>query len=51
METVADAIFNLPVGGRLVGIITHIPELTDRLPARLRVEKRSDGSEVRVELD
>ncbi|HLA78091.1 MAG TPA: SbcC/MukB-like Walker B domain-containing protein, partial [Vicinamibacteria bacterium] len=50
MEAVAEAIFHLPVGGRLVGIITHIPELTDRLPARLRVEKRPDGSEVRVEL-
>lgn len=50
MDTVADAIFSLPVGGRLVGIITHIPELTDRIPARLRVEKRPDGSEVRVEL-
>jgi len=33
----AGAIENLPTGGRLVGIITHIEELSLRLPARVRV--------------
>jgi exonuclease SbcC len=44
LETVATAIESLPVGGRMVGIISHVPELTQRLPARLVVEKRAQGS-------
>jgi DNA repair protein SbcC/Rad50 len=31
LETVAAAIESLPVGGRMVGIITHIAELTERI--------------------
>ena len=49
LETAAEAIESLPAGGRLVGIITHIPELTQRLPARLVVTKRAEGSQVRAE--
>ncbi|MFO0983379.1 MAG: SMC family ATPase [Planctomycetota bacterium] len=48
LETVASAIEALPTGGRMVGIITHIAELTERLPARLRVHKREQGSSVVV---
>lgn len=48
LETVSDAIFTLPVAGRLVGIITHIPELADRLPARIQVEKRPEGSGIAI---
>jgi exonuclease SbcC len=44
LDTVADAIETLPVAGRMVGIITHIPELTERLPACIRVEKTAEGS-------
>ncbi len=49
LETVADAVFSLPVGGRLVGIISHLPELTERLPTRLTVVKRPEGSTVVVD--
>lgn len=49
LDTVAEAIESLPVGGRMVGIITHIPELTERLPACVRVEKRAEGSSARLE--
>jgi DNA repair protein SbcC/Rad50 len=49
LETVAGAIEALPLGGRMVGIITHVAELAERLPARVMVEKRSEGSRVRVE--
>jgi exonuclease SbcC len=49
LETVAGAIEGLPLGGRTVGIITHVPELAARLPARVIVEKRADGSRLRVE--
>jgi exonuclease SbcC len=51
LDTVASAIESLRVGGRMVGIITHIPELTVRLPERIMVEKRTDGSRVSVEAD
>jgi exonuclease SbcC len=51
LDTVASAIESLRVGGRMVGIITHIPELTMRLPERIVVEKRSDGSRVHLEAD
>ncbi len=46
LDTVTSAIESLPVGGRMVGIITHIPELTERLPDCIRVEKTADGSRV-----
>ncbi len=51
LDTVAAAIESLRVGGRMVGIITHLPELTARLPERIVVEKRADGSRVRQEVD
>jgi exonuclease SbcC len=50
LETVAAALEALPLGGRMVGIITHVAELAERLPARVVVEKRSEGSRVRVEV-
>lgn len=48
LETVAAAIEALPVGGRMVGIITHIAELTERLPGRIAIEKAAGGSQVHV---
>jgi exonuclease SbcC len=49
LDAAAGAIENLPVGGRMVGIITHIEELSLRLPARVRVEKTPDGSRLMLE--
>ncbi len=49
LETVAGAIEALPHGGRMVGIITHLPELTERLPWRVMVSKHPEGSRYRVE--
>jgi exonuclease SbcC len=46
LDTVASAIESLHVGGRMVGIITHLPELTERLPARILVERSAEGSRV-----
>jgi exonuclease SbcC len=51
LNTVADAIAMLPVSGRMVGIITHVRELAERLPARVIVEKRTDGSRLRMDVD
>lgn len=50
LDVVAAAIQSLKVGGRMVGIITHIPELTAQLPERIIVEKRPEGSRVAVEV-
>ena len=48
LDTVAGAIEALPVGGRMVGIITHIAELTERMPGRITIEAGADGSRVSV---
>jgi exonuclease SbcC len=49
LETVAAAIESLPTGGRMVGIITHIADLTERLPGRIAIDRGSDGSRIRVQ--
>lgn len=35
--------------GRMVGIISHVPELRDRIPARIEVTKGRGGSRLRIE--
>ena len=49
LDAAAAAIESLPVGGRMVGIITHIEELSLRLPARVRVGKTASGSRLILE--
>lgn len=39
LEIVTDAIESLRSGGRMVGIITHIRDLTERLPGCIEIEK------------
>ncbi|MEQ8717711.1 MAG: SMC family ATPase [Acidimicrobiales bacterium] len=46
LDTVATAIEDLGASGRLVGIITHIRELADRMPVRLEVTKSGGASTV-----
>jgi exonuclease SbcC len=48
LSVVADAVEGLGTAGRMVGIITHLPELTARLPVCLYVEKGPEGSRVVV---
>lgn len=51
LEVVAGTIEELGAGGRLVGIVTHIRELADRMPTRFDVRKDASGSSVaRVDL-
>ena len=51
LDTVAAAIEELGAGGRLVGIVTHIRELADRMPVRLEVTKTGGSAVVeRVEV-
>ena len=41
-----DMLDSLRDGGRVVGVVSHVPELRDRIPAQLHVEKRRAGSRV-----
>ncbi len=50
LETVATALEELGAQGRVVGIVTHVRELAERLPVRYEVRKGPAGSTVeRVE--
>lgn len=50
LDGVAGAIEALQVGGRMVGIVTHIDELAARLPARVSVRRQPEGSRVVVDI-
>jgi exonuclease SbcC len=47
LDTVAAAIENLAADGRVVGLITHVRDLADRIPVRFEVEKGPTTSTVR----
>ena len=44
LELAIDALMELQLGGRLVGVISHVPELRQVIPARLEVHGGSGGS-------
>jgi exonuclease SbcC len=46
LDLVVQAIESLHGGRRLVGVITHIPELAERLPARVSVEPGAGGARI-----
>ncbi len=46
LEAVAGALENLRTTGRMVGIVTHVESLSERLPSRLLVTKSVVGSSV-----
>ncbi|MFL6120000.1 AAA family ATPase [Actinophytocola sp.] len=48
LDEVMDTLDELRAGGRVVGLVSHVEELRDRIPTRLRVHKTRTGS--RVEL-
>ena len=47
LRVVADSVRSLQVGGRMVGIITHIPELREEFDQSLLVAKEGGTSRVR----
>ena len=49
LDTVADTIETLGRDGRMVGIITHVRELAERVPVRFRVTKGERTSTIEVE--
>jgi exonuclease SbcC len=50
LEQVMDALEGLRDGGRVVGLVSHVPEMKLRIPAQLRVSKGRQGSSVRLVL-
>lgn len=46
LEQVMDAIEGLRSGGRVVGLVSHVAELKQRIPAQIRVSKGRDGSHI-----
>ena len=50
LDTVATAIDRLQDDGRLVGIVTHVPELAQRLPVRFRVSRGAGTAVVEREV-
>lgn len=50
LEAVSKVLESLTANGRMVGVITHVAALTERLPDRLLVSKEQSGSKVAWDL-
>ncbi|MFN0282030.1 MAG: SbcC/MukB-like Walker B domain-containing protein, partial [Kineosporiaceae bacterium] len=50
LEEVMDVLDDLRSGGRVVGLVSHVADLRDRMPARLEVVKGRTGSRLRLEV-
>jgi DNA repair protein SbcC/Rad50 len=48
LDEVMDTLDELRAGGRVVGLVSHVEELRDRIPTRLRVHKTRTGSHVEL---
>ncbi|TCP56274.1 exonuclease SbcC [Tamaricihabitans halophyticus] len=48
LDVVLDTLDELRAGGRVVGLVSHVEELRQRIPVRLRVRKARDGSTVEL---
>lgn len=48
LSDVLDTLDGLREGGRVVGLVSHLPEVRDRVPTRLEVLKSRGGSSVRT---
>jgi exonuclease SbcC len=50
LELVMDTLDQLREGGRVVGVVSHVPELRTRIPTQLVVHKTRTGSSVEQRL-
>lgn len=48
LDDVMNVLDGLRSGGRTVGVVSHVPEMRDRIPTQLRVHKNRSGSSVQV---
>ncbi len=44
------SLYGLTSGNRLVGIISHVPELKERIGRQIRVTKGRDGSRIELQI-
>ena len=44
LDAAVDCILELQAGGKLIGIISHVAELKERIPAKLEVRQTPQGS-------
>lgn len=51
LEMAIETLMELQSSGRLIGVISHVEELKDRIPARILVESVREGSYARIEID
>ncbi|OOB76933.1 MAG: hypothetical protein BEN19_03310 [Epulopiscium sp. Nuni2H_MBin003] len=47
LDSAVDTLMELQIGGRLVGVISHVDELKDRIPIKLEVSTSNRGSLVK----
>ncbi|WP_236789264.1 AAA family ATPase [Amycolatopsis sp. GM8] len=50
LDVVMDILDELRAGGRVVGLVSHVEELRQRIPTRLRVRKARAGSTLEVQM-
>lgn len=50
LEMAIETLMELQSTGRLIGIISHVEELKERVPSRIIVEKQQEGSHARIEV-
>lgn len=50
LEMAIETLMDLQSTGRLIGIISHVEELKERVPTRIVVEKQQEGSQARIEV-
>ncbi len=51
LENAIETLIDLQASGRYIGIISHVDELKGRIPARIIVENKQQGSHARIEVD
>ncbi|MFF5987727.1 AAA family ATPase [Prauserella flavalba] len=49
LDVVMDVLDELRAGGRVVGLVSHVEELRQRIPTRLRIRKSRAGSTIELE--
>lgn len=51
LEMAIETLMELQSTGRLIGVISHVDELKDRIPSRIVVENQQEGSHARIEVE
>jgi len=51
LEMAIETLMELQSTGRLIGVISHVSELKNRIPARIVVENIQEGSQARIEVE